>query len=293
MIGELGALGCAPLWAISSILIKSQSDKLNALQINAIRGLFAAAFAVAIFFPTGRIGLLASLSLSSIIYLLVAVIIGFVAGDTLFIKGMAIIGVSKALPMSIIYPIFVLPFSIFIVGEHLSLANIAGIFIAVAGLYLITNPRNGSEGALVATRRQHWLGVSYVLAATLLWAIGTVILGFAMADLDPILAGAIRMPFMAMILFALVYMKANSANTWSHGFRTLIIVGLAGVLGIGLGGLLFMIGVKYAGAAKTAILSSTAPLFGVPLSMLMLRERITLRIVAGTVLCVAGIWFVI
>ena len=51
-----------------------------------------------------------------------------------------------------------------------------------------------------------------------------------------------------------------------------MILALAGILGIGLGGVFFMVGVKDIGAAKTAILSSTAPLFGVPLSMLMLYE---------------------
>jgi DME family drug/metabolite transporter len=221
------------------------------------------------------------------------VIIGLVLGDTLYIKGMGIIGASKALPISITYPIFVLPFSATIIGESLSILTIGGVFITVMGLYLITAPQRGSERASGAMRKRHWWGVSLILAASLCWAVGTMSLRFAMVDLDPILAGAIRMPFMTLVLFAIVNFRRSAAKVWNHGLRSLTILALAGILGIGLGGLLFMVGVKNAGAARTAILSATAPLFGVPLSMLMLRERITLKIVLGTILCVVGIWFVI
>lgn len=101
------------------------------------------------------------------------------------------------------------------------------------------------------------------------------------------------MPFMTLVLFVIVYLRKGTVKKRNTGISSLAILSLAGILGIGLGGLLFMVGVKHAGAAKTAILSGTAPLFGAPLSMFILHEKITLRIVLGTILCVIGIWFVI
>jgi len=190
VIGEIGALGCAPLWALSSILLKSQTDRLDALRINALRGLFATAFVLAIVPITGRIDQLGSLSLPAVAYLWLSVIIGLVLGDTLYIKGMGIIGASKALPISITYPIFVLPFSATIIGESLSILTIGGVFITVMGLYLITAPPRGSERASETMRKQYWRGVFLILAASLCWAVGTMSLRFAMVDLDPILAGA-------------------------------------------------------------------------------------------------------
>jgi DME family drug/metabolite transporter len=294
VIGEIGALGCAPLWAISTILLKSQTDKLDALRINAIRGVLASAFLLAVVLISGKIDQLGSLSFSSIAYLWASVIIGLVLGDTLYIKGMGIIGASKALPISVIYPIFVLPFSVTIIGESLSLQTISGVFITVLGLYLITAPQRASSLTVSQTaRRQYWIGVSFVLAASLCWAVGTTILRFAMIELDPILAGAIRTPFMTLVLFAVVGLRKRNPKRWKPGLGSLAILSLAGILGIGLGGVFFMLGVKHAGPAKTAILSGTAPLFGVPLSMIILHEKITLKIALGTILCVIGIWFVI
>lgn len=120
-----------------------------------------------------------------------------------------------------------------------------------------------------------------------------MLLKFGLEELDPIVASAIRMPFMTLVLLTMISLKKSGSKTWYYGGRSLTILALAGILGIGVGGLLFMMGLEYAGAARTAILSATAPLFGVPLSMLILRERITLKIVAGTILCVIGIWLVI
>ncbi len=293
MIGELGGIACAPLWAISSILLKSQTGKIDALRINVLRGIFASVFLIAIVPIAGRTDQLMNLSPSGVFYLLTSVVVGLALGDTLYIKGMGIIGVARALPISITYPIFVLPFSVTLADESLSFLTLVGVLITVMGLYVITAPKRGAEKAPAETRRQYWWGVSLLLIASFCWAVGTTLLDFGLADMDLIVASALRMPFMTLVLLAMVFLRKNTTETWYHGVRSLSILALAGILGIGVGGLFFMLGVKYAGTARTAILSSTAPLFGVPLSMLILREKITAKIVLGTILCVIGIWLVI
>jgi DME family drug/metabolite transporter len=281
------------LWAISSILLKSQTGKIDALHINAVRAVFAAAFFLAILPVFGEVDQLTALPLSGVIYLLVSVVIGMVLGDTLYIKGMAIIGVARALPISITYPIFVLPFSVILVGESISILTVVGILITATGLYVITKPKNSSEKVSSETRRQYWWGISLLLMASLCWAAGTTLLKSGIGELDLILASAIRMSFMAAVLLVMTFLRRDKTKTWYHGPKSLTILALAGIVGIGVGGLFFIIGLKYAGSARTAILSATAPLFGVPLSMIMLRERVTVKIVLGTILCVVGIWLVI
>ena len=71
-----------------------------------------------------------------------------------------------------------------------------------------------------------------------------------------------------------------------------MILGTAGVMGAGVGSMLYVLAVQQAGAARTAILSSTAPLFALPMAALLLHERITPRVVAGTLLSIVGIWLV-
>jgi drug/metabolite transporter (DMT)-like permease len=60
-----------------------------------------------------------------------------------------------------------------------------------------------------------------------------------------------------------------------------------------LGGLLFLQALLYSGAAKATVLTSAAPLFGLPLSLVFLKERVTKRIAVGTVLIILGIGFIV
>jgi DME family drug/metabolite transporter len=293
LIRELGGLACAPLWAISSILLKSQTGKHEAMHINAVRGIFASIFTVSSLLIFGNTQSFYNLTILTVTYLFLSVIIGMIIGDTLFIKSMDIIGVSKALPISIIYPIFVLPFSIFVVGEKLSPITLGGIFLTAIGIYFITATSKATDQVSVINRKQQSRGILYVIGACLCWAAGTISLKYAITNMDPILAGAIRMPFMTLAVFLIIYFQKGTIKVRSYGLKSLTALGLAGILGIGVGGLLFMVGVKYAGPAKTSILSSTAPFFGVPLSMFMLREKVTMKIIAGTIMCVVGIWLVI
>jgi drug/metabolite transporter (DMT)-like permease len=52
---------------------------------------------------------------------------------------------------------------------------------------------------------------------------------------------------------------------------------------------MFVVGVKHAGVAVTTVLSSTAPMFAIPLGMIFLGERLSAAAVLGTVVTVAGI----
>jgi len=52
---------------------------------------------------------------------------------------------------------------------------------------------------------------------------------------------------------------------------------------------LFVTGIKWTEVAVAAVLSSTAPLFALPLGLIFLRERVTGVAVAGTVITLAGL----
>ena len=75
--------------------------------------------------------------------------------------------------------------------------------------------------------------------------------------------------------------------------RDLALITAVGILGTGMGSVLYIFAVAEAGAARAVILNSISPLIALPLSMLVLRERPTGRIGAGTLLCVAGTFIVL
>ena len=50
---------------------------------------------------------------------------------------------------------------------------------------------------------------------------------------------------------------------------------------------------RYAGAAKAAALSSTAPMFAAPLAVILLAERLSPKVGLGTLLTSVRIWLVL
>ena len=105
-------------------------------------------------------------------------------------------------------------------------------------------------------------------------------------------ANTIRLSVLMTVLSALVFKQGGFGRFWNHGFRSLGIVFLTGVVGMGLGTFAYLVAVQRAGAAKTSILSAMTPIFGVPFS-LFLREKLSIRTVAGTVLTMFGVWLTI
>ena len=75
--------------------------------------------------------------------------------------------------------------------------------------------------------------------------------------------------------------------------RALFIVAVSGIIGMGIGSMLFLMAIDRIGPAKMAILASVSPVFGLIMAIIFQKEEMTLRLVAGVGLCVAGVWMVL
>lgn len=128
----------------------------------------------------------------------------------------------------------------------------------------------------------------------LLWAAASLLLAGKRGDMGAIAAGTIRAPAGAIALLA--FTAAFQPHDLAAPFRDRRHLGgivLAGLLGTGVGSMLYVYSVLEAGPGKAAVLSATAPLMGLPLSILFLKERPSWQLAAGTLLCVAGIVLVV
>ncbi len=115
----------------------------------------------------------------------------------------------------------------------------------------------------------------------------------AAEGVDPAMAQAVRLPVAAALTVALALRAGHSIAPLRYGRRSFVALLVTGIFGTAAGSMLYVVAVQEAGAARTAVLSSTAPLFALPMAALFLRERITARIIAGTAVSVSGIWLVV
>ena len=118
----------------------------------------------------------------------------------------------------------------------------------------------------------------------------TVWLGDAVEGQNAVAVTALRLPASALVVgFVAGAMPRSSVrrwqiSRWDHGALF-----LAGVAGTGLGSLLWIYAVQEAGVGRAAVASAISPLFAVPLGAIFLGERLTLWLVAGVAIAVAGI----
>jgi DME family drug/metabolite transporter len=292
--GEIAGLASAFTWALSSILIRAATQRGNVVFINAVRLVAACVVYLGGITLAGRWGEVLAIPMGSLVPLLLAVVVGLVVGDTVFFKSQAYMGVARALPVSGTYPLFTLLLSSLVLGEPLRWQLGASAALVMVGLYLLTTTPRGRPATLdVPADRTVLAGVAMALLAALAWSCSTMLLRVSLGGTDVVAANAIRLPFALVILSAMLAQQGNLTLVRCYTWRALAPVLVAGVLGTGLGSTAFLLSVQLAGPAKAAIISSASPLFGAPMSVLLLHEQLSLSNVAGIVLCVVGIWLVV
>jgi len=137
-----------------------------------------------------------------------------------------------------------------------------------------------------------WLGVGLVLIAAVTWACSTIWLRRLTADANLIVVNSVRVPVVALLLGG-VAASRGVLSPRRYRARDLFSISCAGVVGSGIGSLLYVYALREVGAGRSSLLNSLSPVFALPLAARMLGERITRLVVAGTVLALCGLWLVI
>jgi len=122
--------------------------------------------------------------------------------------------------------------------------------------------------------------------ASLAWAVSTVLVKPPLSEMDAVTAQAIRLPLAAVALAPFARSAPRALALTSRGARVRIAV--LGAL-TSVSSVMFVAGVKHAGVAVASVLSSTAPMFAIPLAVVFLGERLTARALLGAAVTVAGI----
>jgi drug/metabolite transporter (DMT)-like permease len=245
-------------------------------------------------------------------------VFGLASGDTSYVRSLSLLGLAQAYTLSTAgYVVLAYSLAVALLGEPVGLQQALGAVVVLAGIAMVASvaeaePAPGpgapvhtatpstelracperSEGTSPSTPLRTSLaalreGLIFATLAALCWGLNTTALKVLLVGVDVLTANLVRIPVAALAL--------NAASLYYHGrdfraydARTAVVVSLAGLLGLGAGSLLFLYAIQEAGAAKTAVLSSTSPLFAAALAVTFLGERLTPRLAGGAALAVAG-----
>ena len=282
------ALASAAFWAFGSALVKNVTPRVSALYISVVRVGCGALLSVLITAMLGQIGLLGDTPLR-VVGILLGCSLAVMLGNLGFVRAIALDDVSRVFPVTNgLYIMFSVVASVLFAGETLTWYIGVGGFLVLIGIYLLaTGQRRQPVGPGGTPPRIRLLAMLIGGAAALSWSIGLIGVNDAMKYIEPMPANVIRMPFMAMMLTAMAAVRGD-VRRYQVSRQDIVLMVLSGLLAGG-SSITFVAALKWSEPATVAILNSTAPLFLAPLAFMFLHEHATWKVMAGTIICVAGV----
>lgn len=289
IFGSVAMLIGSALYAFSVVAYRSQSKEIRPIAIASIKMWVALAFMIVLLIlPLGLDPF--SVALDQVMLLAASVILGAVIGDTFYLMSQERIGVSYAFPISMSFPILTYFLTVIFLAEPLILSRLFGVFIAVGGIIILAREQESDanhQWDSLEIRKIDWVGIILAILTAVLYATGTTILQVGVEGVDPLSANFIRV-VAGSISFVPLVVVARIKGMPTPTRRATKLVAIAGLFGMAIGSIFYVTGVKYAGAAIASVLSSTAPLWAVPVSIFYLKERLTRLAAIGVIATIAG-----
>ncbi|MHA1137796.1 MAG: DMT family transporter [Candidatus Thorarchaeota archaeon] len=292
----IGLLGAA-LYGLSVVVYRSQSDEISPVAISSIKMWVALPVTALLVLILPGIDSI-FLPLTTVAILGISVTLGAVIGDTIYLWSQERIGVSYAFPIAMSFPILTYFLTVIFLGEPPILSRLVGAIVAVIGVILISNEQNRNqkseereEGDSTHCRLDLW-GLGGALTTAVLYAVGTTLLQVGIEGVDVIGGSFVRIMFGSIAFVPMFAVARQQGMSWPTREATTRVI-IAGFFGMALGSVFYVAGVAMAGAAIMSVMASTAPLFAIPVSILILKEKVTPLALVGVALTLSGIVLVV
>ncbi len=289
-LGELAALATSLAFAFGSTAFTASGRRIGSLTVNRIRLLIAALFLgiahrvlLGSFFPRNA-------ATEDWVWFGISGMVGLVLGDIFLFQSFVLIGPRIAMLMLSLAPVIASVQARIFLRETLSVGQIFGIFLTLLGIGWVVLEGNTKD----KDARVYGRGILLGVGAAIGQASGLVLAkkGFVGGELSPISANLIRMLSAAFLLWSITFFQREIGSTWQllrakpKGVFFAVIGAFFGpFLGVTLS--LFAIQKIEIGVAST--LSSLPPVFLLPISHFVFKEKFGWGAVAGTLLAMIGV----
>jgi drug/metabolite transporter (DMT)-like permease len=290
IIGIIAALVAALSWAISAAFYKRGAQNVSPIAANLIRvipplivlsvgALLLNLYAIIPLMDSWQLWLIFGSSLFA-----------FVLGDVLYFVTIQNIGVSRGVPLTAIYPLFVLVFQVLFLGQPISLLMIPAALVTVAGVAILSHQLDTSSDTDQAqTRRKKWIGVGAAIGTALCWSISIMLLSEVLQTTNLVLVAVIRLVIAFIILTPLVVGQRLFNKQAPLSQRQILFLGIGGLFALCFGYLAFALSLQLLDTTSAALLSSLTPLFAAVIGWRSLQERLDIKTILGIIACFVGI----
>lgn len=295
-IGEGAAVLAALCWTLASLSLERWGKAHSPWALNALTKFFGLlAVSLLALLANGR--LVPPATPTQWVFLLLSGLLGFSLGDGFLFAAFQSLGARKTLLVFSANPILSALLGWALFGEALGLIQALGILIAVGGIMWVIQSDLGSAagpaepGEAAGKGRAAVPGLLFAAIATLGQAGGTMLSKAGLYGLDAVSASQIRLLGGAAGLMVLLPLlrQCGSLPAVLADRKGRLAVASSVILGTLLGIVLSMLAIKTTQVAVATILMSLMPVMILPVSALLLREKVSPREALGAVVTLAGV----
>ncbi len=292
-IGVVTALLAALLFAITNVIYKKFDREISVIEIVATRMWIGFPLAFLLILPPFNTDGV-NVTLEGFLVLTFSMAIGALLGDGCYFASQSKIGVSKAYPIVMSYPLGVYALAAIYLSEPVIISRLFGAILIIVGIAFITQDpqEQGNKEGESSNPRVLLIGLCFATLTILFWALSDFTLQVGLIDVDPLDANFIRFAMGSLLLLPVVPFSRTRKGGLANR-RLLSLILLTGIIGFGIPILLMTYSVSYIGATVMSIIMAASPLFGTPLSIIYLEEKVTRLIGLGTFFIFIGIILVI
>ena len=289
-IGELAALFTSLCWAISAVGFTYSSQRIGSMATNRVRVMVA--FAILLVINAVLYGQPIPLHAGGErwVWLTLSGVVGLAIGDAFLFQAFQDVGPRIGLLLLSVAPVFgsLLAWPIF--GETLTPIQITGIVVTLAGIAWVVLVRP-EEGTI--RPEHHVRGIIFALLGALGQAGGLILSRPGMsADFSPFAATLIRMVAAVVILWGIAIFQKQAASTVNAVRADTVAlrwVSFSAFFGTVIGIAASLLAVQRAEIGVASTLMALPPVFMLPISYFVFKERFSWQAVAGTLVAIAGV----
>lgn len=298
-LGAFAAFTASVTWAFASARYAQMAERAGPVRVNLLRSLTAAALWFGALAATDGPAALSAVDAQHALLLAGSIICSYAIGDSVFYAAATRAGLSVALAIATVYPLWAALYGALFRGEPFGLWRVLGLSACVVGIATLLVQ---SHRQRMAAGSSALTGIALALLTSLFWAGNTVFLKLGAEGLSLYQTNGVRFAFGALLLMAQLPWRIRqeradartpgaiegareSMSMWQLA-RTLWLPLLADT---GLGSIAFAYGITHTDLALGATLSSLSPLVAMPIAAAMGTERLTLGKVIAVSITVGGV----
>ncbi|MFX1497238.1 MAG: DMT family transporter [Promethearchaeota archaeon] len=313
MAGEWIAILAVFSFVISNVIFRRTEKEASPIFINFIRTAIGTITFLILSLIYQSLFAIFLLPIELWIILCLSFLFGQVIGDTSYFQAQKRLGTTLTLAISMTFPFFTLIFSLIFLNHPLKVNLVLSLIFISVGIIIISKTKISSERSESYNSRKEiknllsttsFRAIMFALIAAVTWAIGLVMIDFATNEIDKslnigglssIIGNVIRFPFALLILFSMVltervyYIKGKIIPLQKKTPKIWAFLIIASIIGTSLGAYLYTEAARTAGAAVMSLIASASPLFSLPLTYWVNKEKITKIGFLGVLLTIIGV----